>query len=91
MVANNLNTSLYKLLLGDQMAVLNEETIKMRYIALVRKGIIDDDECRSYTKKIDFQPCMVKKVQKFEDYFVPGTVLLSDKASYKLRIEYPME
>jgi len=91
MGANNLNISLYKLLLGDQMAVLNEETIKMRYIELVRKGIIDDEECRSYTKKIDFQPCMVKKVQKFEDYFVPGTVLLSDKASYKLRIEYPME
>jgi hypothetical protein len=68
MGANNLNTSLYKLLLGDQMAVLNEETIKMRYIALVRKGIIDDEECRSYTKKIDFQPCMVKKVQKFEDF-----------------------
>lgn len=63
----------------------------MRYIALVKKGIIDDKECKSYTQKIDVEPCMVKKVQKFDDYFVPGTVLLSDKASYKLRIEYPME
>ena len=89
--ANNLNRSLYKVLLGDQMPLLNEETIKMRYIALVKKGIIDDEECRSYTQKMDFEPCMMKKVQKFEDYFVPGTVLLSDKASYKLRIEYPME
>jgi hypothetical protein len=71
------------------MGLLTEETIKMRYIELVKKGMIDDEECRSYTKKIDFEPCMVKKVQKFEDYFVPGTVLLSDKASYKLRIEYP--
>lgn len=73
------------------MGLLNEETIKMRYIELVKKGMIDDEECRSYTNKIDFEPCMIKKVQKFEDYFVPGTVLLSDKASYKLRIEYPME
>jgi hypothetical protein len=73
------------------MGFLNEETMKMRYIALVKKGIIDDEECGSYTQKIDFDPCMKKKVQKFEDYFVPDTVLLSDKASYILRIEYPME
>lgn len=72
------------------MGLLSGETIKMRYIELVKKGMIDDD-CRSYTTKVDFEPCMMKKVQKFEDYFVPGTVLLSDKASYKLRIEYPME
>jgi len=64
--------------------------MKMRYSALVKKGIIDE-QCSAYTQKIDFDPCMKKKVQKFEDYFVPGTVLLSDKASYKLRIEYPME
>ena len=91
MSANGLNTSLYKSVLGDHMGLLNEETIKMRYIELVKKGMIDDEECRSYTNKIDIEPCMIKKVQKFEDYFVPGTVLLSDKASYKLRIEYPME
>jgi hypothetical protein len=73
------------------MGFLNEETMKMRYIALVKKGIIDDEECSYYTQKIDFDPCMKKKVQKFEDYFVPGTVLLSDKACYKLRIEYAVE
>jgi len=73
------------------MGFLTEETMKMRHIALVKKGIIDDKECGSYTQKIDFDPCNKKKVQKFEDYFVPGTVLLSYKASYKLRIEYLME
>jgi hypothetical protein len=73
------------------MGFLTEETVKMRYIALVKKGIIDDEECSSYTQKIDFDHCMKKKVQKFDDYFVTGTVLLSDKASYKLRIEYPVE
>jgi hypothetical protein len=71
--------------------IFKRENHKVRYIALVKKGIIDDEECGSYTQKIDFDPCMKKKVQKFEDYFVPGTVLLSDKASYKLRIGYPME
>ena len=72
------------------MAFLNEELIKMRYIALVKKGIIDD-ECASYMKKIEIKPCMSREVNKFSEHFVPGTVLLSDKASYKLRIEYPME
>ena len=73
------------------MNALNEEIIKMRYIALVRKGVIEDSECGSYTRKMDIDPCITRKVKSFEDYFVPGTVLLSDKASYKLRIEYPME
>ncbi len=73
------------------MASLKEETIKMRYIALVRNGVIDDEECRSFTRKMDIDPCIEKKVGIFDDYFVPGTVLLSDKASYKLRIHHPME
>jgi hypothetical protein len=70
---------------------LNDEAIKMRYIALVKKGVIVDNECRSYTKKVDIYSCVKRKVKEFEDSFVPGTVLLSDKASYKLRVEYPME
>ena len=74
-----------------QVDLLNEETIKMRYIALVKKGMINDEECRSHTKKARIDPCMVRKVKKFDDYFIPGTVLLSEKASYKLRIEYPIE
>jgi hypothetical protein len=73
------------------MGLLNEETAKMRYVALVKKGIISDGECDSYTKKVAIDTCMLRKVQKFEDYFVPGTVLLSEKASFKLRIEYPVE
>jgi hypothetical protein len=73
------------------MGLLNNETVRMRYIALVKKGIISDEDCNSYTKKIEIDPCMVKKVRKFDEYFVPGTVLLSERASYKLRIEYPVE
>lgn len=73
------------------MGVLDDETIKMRYIELVKKGIIEDDECASYTKKIDLKPCMRKKVEEFEDFFIPGTVLVSERASYRLRIGYPME
>lgn len=73
------------------MEPLSEETIRMRYIALVRKGLIDDSECNSYDKIVDYRPCMNRQVKEYEDYFIPGTVLLSDKASYKLRIEYPME
>lgn len=70
---------------------LKDEAIKMRYIALVNKGAIADEECRSYTEKMDVDICVKRKVKEFEDSFVPGTVLLSDKASYKLRVEYPME
>lgn len=74
----------------EEDGMLEEETIKMRYISLVKKGIIDDD-CASYTKKMDISPCMSKKVKQFSDHFVPGTILISDKASYKLRVEYPVE
>jgi len=92
---DNLAHSLYRSLIiikyGDCMAVLDEETLKMRYIALVKKGILDGDECASYSKKMDIKPCMKKKVDKFQDFFVPGTVLISEKASYRLRVEYPME
>ncbi|BDH79701.1 MAG TPA: hypothetical protein GXX31_04690 [Methanothermobacter sp.] len=73
------------------MGVLDDETIKMRYIELVKKGIIEEDECASYTKKIDLKPCMRKKVEEFKDFFIPGTVLVSERASYRLRIGYPME
>ncbi|HSO25999.1 MAG TPA: hypothetical protein VLR54_05185 [Methanobacteriaceae archaeon] len=73
------------------MGLITEETLKMRYIALVKKGILEEDECASYSKKMDIKPCMKKKVDKFEDFFVPGTVLLSEKASYRLRVEYPVE
>ncbi|AXV37385.1 MAG: hypothetical protein KO217_01965 [Methanobacteriaceae archaeon] len=73
------------------MDLLNDETVKMRYIALVKKGIIEDEECSSYTRKVDIDPCMLKHVKKFEEYFIPGTVLISERASYKLRIEYPVE
>jgi hypothetical protein len=71
--------------------LITDETLKMRYIALVKKGILEEDECASYSKKMDIKPCMKKKVDKFEDFFVPGTVLLSEKASYRLRVEYPVE
>lgn len=77
--------------MGVKMELLNEETIRMRYIELVKKGMIDDEDCSSYTKNLKIDPCVVRKVKKFEDYFVPGTVLLSERASYKLRIEYPVE
>jgi hypothetical protein len=40
---------------------------------------------------MDIDPCVTRKVKEFEDSFVPGTVLLNDKASYKLRVEYPMD
>ena len=73
------------------MGVLDDETIKIRYIELVKKGIIEEDECASYTKKIDLKPCMRKKVEEFKDFFIPGTVLVSERASYRLRIGYPME
>lgn len=73
------------------MGLITDETLKMRYIALVKKGILEEDECASYSKKMDIKPCMKEKVDKFEDFFVPGTVLLSEKASYRLRVEYPVE
>ena len=73
------------------MGVLDDETIKMRYIELVRKGIIEGDECASYANKEDLNPCMKRKVAEFDDFFVPGTVLISEKASYRLRVGYPIE
>ena len=50
---------------------LNDEAIKMRYIALVKKGVIVDDECKSYTNKMDIDSCVRRKVEEFEDSFVP--------------------
>lgn len=60
-------------------------------MTLLKRGIIHDDECESDIRKLDIDPCMLRMVQKFDDYFVPGTVLISEKASYKLRVEYPVE
>lgn len=73
------------------MSVLDDETLKMRYIELVRKGILESDECASYASKDELKPCMKQKVAEFDDFFVPGTVLISEKASYRLRVGYPME
>ncbi len=74
-----------------KMEVLNKETVRMRYTALVKKGIISDEECNSYIENSEIDSCMLRKVDNFNEYFMPGTVLLSEKASYKLRIEYPIE
>lgn len=73
------------------MSVLDDETLKMRYVELVRKGILEGDECASYNNKDELKPCMKEKVEEFKDFFVPGTVLISERASYRLRVGYPME
>lgn len=60
-----------------------DELVKMRYMILVKKGLVEN-KYGSF-KKIS------TIVKEFENQFIPGTVLLSDNAGYKLRIEYPME
>ena len=62
---------------------LKDEIIKMRYMILVKKGVID--------KKYESYKNMSQIVKEYESQFIPGTVLLSEKAGYKLRIGYPME
>lgn len=65
------------------MEKMKDEIIKMRYMILVKKGLIEN--------KYENQSNMSKIVEEYENQFIPGTVLLSEKAGYKLRIEYPME
>ena len=65
------------------MEKLKDEIIKMRYMILVKKGLVDN--------KYETYKNMTKIVEEYENQFIPGTVLLSEKAGYKLRIEYPME
>jgi hypothetical protein len=65
------------------MEKLKDEIIKIRYMILVKKGLIED-RYESYKN-------MSKIVEEFDSQFIPGTVLLSEKAGYKLRIEYPVE
>lgn len=62
---------------------LKDEIIEMRYMILVKKGII--------TKKHESFKNISKIVKEYENQFIPGTVLLSENADYTLRIEYPME
>ncbi len=68
---------------GDKMDELKDEIIKMRYMILVKKGIVDE--------KYETYKNISRIVKEYENQFIPGTVLLSEKAGYKLRIEYPME
>lgn len=76
-------TCTYSCKIGDIVEKLKKEIIKMRYMTLVRKGIIEN-------KNSSFKN-MTNVVKEYESQFIPGTVLLSEKAGYKLRIEYPME
>ncbi len=62
---------------------LKDEIIKMRYMILVKKGIVDE--------KYESYKNISQIVKEYENQFIPGTVLLSENADYKLRIEYPME
>jgi hypothetical protein len=62
---------------------LKDEIIKMRYMILVKKGIVD--------KKYESYKNISQIVKEYENEFIPGTVLLSENAGYKLRIKYPME
>ncbi|MGB9980095.1 hypothetical protein [Methanobacterium sp.] len=65
------------------MEKMKDEIIKMRYLILVKKGLVED-KYASYEN-------MSRIVNEYENQFIPGTVLLSENAGYKLRIEYPME
>ncbi len=65
------------------MEKLKDEIVKMRYMILVKKGLVEN--------KYESYENMFKIVQEYENQFIPGTVLISEKAGYKLRIEYPME
>ncbi len=65
------------------MEKLKDEVIKMRYMILVKKGLVED--------KYESYKNMSKIVEEFDSQFIPGTVLISEKAGYKLRIEYPVE
>lgn len=65
------------------MEKLKDEIIKMRYMILVKKGLVED--------KYESYKNMSKIVEEFDSQFIPGTVLISEKAGYKLRIEYPVE
>lgn len=65
------------------MEKLKDEVIKMRYMILVKKGLVED--------KYESYQNMSKIVEEFDSQFIPGTVLISEKAGYKLRIEYPVE
>ncbi|MDI6724593.1 MAG: hypothetical protein QMD61_08095 [Methanobacterium sp.] len=65
------------------MEKLKDEIMKIRYMILVKKGLVDD--------KYESYENMSKIVEEYENQFIPGTVLLSEKAGYKLRIEYPVE
>ena len=62
---------------------LKDEIIEMRYMILVKKGIV--------AKKYESFKNISKIVKEYENQFIPGTVLLSKNADYTLRIEYPME
>ena len=68
---------------GGIMDELKDDIIKMRYMILVKKGIVD--------KKYESCKNISQVVKEYDNQFIPGTVLLSEKAGYKLRIEYPME
>lgn len=65
------------------MEKMKDEIVKMRYMILVKKGLVED--------KYETYKNMSKIVQEFDSQFIPGTVLISENAGYKLRIEYPME
>lgn len=68
---------------GDTMEKLKNEIVKMRYTILVKKGLVEN--------KYNSPKNMSKIVKEYESQFIPGTVLLSKRAGYKLRIEYPIE
>jgi len=65
------------------MEKLKSEIVEMRYMILVKKGLVEN-KYESYNNKS-------KIVKEYDNQFIPGTVLLSEKAGYKLRIGYPME
>ncbi|MDD3753404.1 MAG: hypothetical protein PHQ17_02450 [Methanobacterium sp.] len=47
--------------------------------------MIDVEGCRSYTNKMDIESNMINKVQKSEDYILPGGMSLGSKSSYNYR------
>ena len=71
--------------------LVEEEIIKGRFSVLVNNKVIDVDSTKLGSTRKEILSSMKEIVDEYDEFFIPGTIMLSDKATFHLRMQESCE
>ena len=73
------------------MKLVEEEIIKGRFSVLVNNKVIEVDSTKLGSTRKEILCSMKEITDEYDEFFIPGTIMLSDKATFHLRMQESCE